>query len=466
MSKNSKLSVEIPDLELLQKFDVPGPRYTSYPTADRFNKEVQAAEFGKVLSSRGEKTPDAKLSLYVHIPFCSNICYFCGCNKEVTKDHSRSKEYIEMLGKECDIVASKLTGIRTVEQLHFGGGSPTFLDNEEIELVMKTLTDRFPLEPDAEVSIEVDPRTCSPDKVACLAKVGFNRMSIGVQDFDNRVQVAVNRVQPFEQTKATIDAARAHGFKSINMDLIYGLPFQSRETFSKTLDKVIELSPDRIALYHYAHLPEHFKAQRRINADDLPSSEEKVGIMMDAIRRLSASGYHYIGMDHFAKETDELCKAQEEGTLQRNFQGYSTKPECDMVALGVSSISKVTNCYAANPRDIPSYYDKIKSGQLATVRGYLLDEDDRLRYQVIMSIMCQFVVYKADIEKKFGIKFDDYFAYELNALKTFEKEGLVELHEDRIDVLPKGKLLVRAVAMNFDKYLREDDRVHRYSRIV
>lgn len=461
-----KISVEIPELEILQRFDVPGPRYTSYPTADRFKKDFDANEFAQVLETRGEKAPDAALSLYVHIPFCSSICYYCGCNKVVTKDHSHSKEYIEALGKECDIVSKHLTGVRTVEQLHFGGGSPTFLDNEEIELVMKTLTDRFPLEPNAEVSIEVDPRTCPPDKVECLARCGFNRMSVGVQDFEEKVQVAVNRVQPFEQTKATIEAARANGFKSINMDLIYGLPFQTRETFSRTLDKVIELSPDRIALYHYAHLPEHFKSQRRINSEDLPSTPEKVGIMMDAIKRLTEAGYHYIGMDHFAKETDELSQAQENGTLQRNFQGYSTKPECDMVALGVSSISKVRNCYAANPRDLESYYERIDEGKLGSVRGYLLDDDDQLRYKVIMGIMCQFNVVKSEIEKQFNIKFDDYFSFELNNLKHFEKEGLVKLSEDKIEVTPKGKLLVRAVAMNFDKYLREDERVRRYSRIV
>lgn len=463
MKKNSLLSVEFPDLELLQRFDVPGPRYTSYPTADRFSKDFGAKDFESVLAARPE---GRDLSIYVHIPFCSNICYFCGCNKEVTKDHSRSKEYIEVLAMECDNVAKVLGGSRKVEQLHFGGGSPTFLNNDEILEVMRVITERFPLAEGAEVSVEVDPRTTPVDKVATLAKAGFNRMSVGVQDFNERVQIAINRVQAFEQTKAVFDAARANGFHSINMDLIYGLPFQSRETFAHTLDKVIELSPDRIALYHYAHLPEHFKAQRRINAADLPPSPEKVGIMMDAITRLSKSGYHYIGMDHFAKRTDELAKAQEEGTLQRNFQGYSTKPECDMVALGVSSISKVHGCYAANPRDLPSYYEKVRSGALATVRGYLLNDDDKLRSKVIMELMCQFRVVKADIEKQFGINFNEYFDFELNNLKHFEKEGLVTLAEDAVSVTPKGKLLVRAVAMNFDRYLREDERVRRYSRIV
>ena len=461
METQGKLNVEFPDLELLQRFDVPGPRYTSYPTADRFTKEFGAEDFKKVLNARGTGDNTADLSLYVHIPFCANVCFFCGCNKEVTKDHCRSKEYLEVLSKECELVSAQIGGNKEVVQLHFGGGSPTFLNNEEIFHVMDIIRSHFTLAPDAEISIEVDPRSTPVDKVEVLAKAGFNRMSIGVQDFDNRVQIAVNRVQPFEMTKAVLDAARANGFKSINMDLIYGLPFQSRKTFEMTLDKVIELSPDRIALYHFAHLPEHFKPQRRINAEDLPSTQEKVGIMMDAIKRLSANGYHF-----FAKVTDELAKAQENGTLQRNFQGYSTKPECDMVALGVSSISKVNGCYAANPRDLESYYAAIRSGNLATNRGYLLNDDDRLRAKVIMELMCQFKVVKADIETKFGINFNEYFDFELNNLKRFEAEGLVRLEPDFIEVTPKGKLLVRAVAMNFDRYLREDERVRRYSRIV
>ena len=429
METQGKLNVEFPDLELLQRFDVPGPRYTSYPTADRFTKEFGAEDFKKVLNARGTGENTADLSLYVHIPFCANVCFFCGCNKEVTKDHCRSKEYLEVLSKECELVSAEIGGNKEVVQLHFGGGSPTFLNNEEIFQVMDIIRSHFALAPDAEISIEVDPRSTPVDKVEVLAKAGFNRMSIGVQDFDNRVQIAVNRVQPFEMTKAVLDAARANGFKSINMDLIYGLPFQSRKTFEMTLDKV----------------PEHFKPQRRINAEDLPSTPEKVGIMMDAIKRLSANGYHFIGMDHFAKVTDELAKAQENGTLQRNFQGYSTKPECDMVALGVSSISKVNGCYAANPRYLESYYAAIRSGNLATNRGYLLNDDDRLRAKVIMELMCQFKVVKADIEKKFDINFNE---------------------PDYIEVTPKGKLLVRAVAMNFDRYLREDERVRRYSRIV
>ena len=299
-----------------------------------------------------------------------------------------------------------------------------------------------------------------------LRELGLNRMSCGVQDFNPDVQKAINRIQPFEQTKATIDAARAYGFESVNMDLIYGLPKQTRATFSETIDKVLELSPDRIALYHYAHLPNHFKAQRRILPADLPDTVEKVHIMFDAITRLTQNGYRYIGMDHFAKEDDELSRAQIEGTLQRNFQGYSTMAECDMVALGVSSISKIGRAYACNPRELDDYYAAIREGRLATNRGYWLNDDDDLRRYVIMQIMCNFELKKKDVEERFGIKFDETFAYEWSKMKPYVKHGLVELHDDRLVVSPKGKIFVRAVAMQFDRYLRESDRAGGYSRIA
>lgn len=314
--------------------------------------------------------------------------------------------------------------------------------------------------------MEVDPRTCPPEKVQTLAKVGLNRMSCGVQDFNPDVQKAVNRIQPFEMTRDTMLAAREAGFHSINMDLIYGLPKQTRKSFEKTLDQVLELSPDRIALYHYAHLPHIFPPQRRILDADLPSTVEKVHIMMDAITRLTQNGYRYIGMDHFAKVTDELAIAQKEGKLQRNFQGYSTRPDCDMVALGVSAISNVHHCYACNPRDLPSYYEAIREGRLATNRGYKLSEEDQLRHAVIMTIMCQFKLEKAEIESRFGIHFDEAFAYELRKLRNYEKVGLVELTPEAIVVSPKGKIFVRAVAMQFDRYLRESDRAGGYSKIA
>ena len=455
--------VELPSLELLQKFDVPAPRYTSYPTADRFQKTFTAADYEKALKEREAEKP---LSLYVHIPFCNDICFYCGCNKQVTRDHSKSGEYLDVLGREIELVKERITGNTTVSQLHFGGGSPTFLNNDEIERVMALITEHFPLQEGGEFSMEVDARTCPAEKVQTLAKVGLNRMSCGVQDFNPDVQKAVNRIQPFEMTRETMLAAREAGFHSINMDLIYGLPKQTRKSFEKTLDQVLELSPDRIALYHYAHLPHIFPPQRRILDADLPSTVEKVYIMMDAITRLTQNGYRYIGMDHFAKVTDELAIAQKEGKLQRNFQGYSTRPDCDMVALGVSAISNVHHCYACNPRDLPSYYEAIREGRLATNRGYKLSEEDQLRHAVIMTIMCQFKLEKAEIESRFGIHFDETFAYELRKLRNYEKVGLVELTPEAIVVSPKGKIFVRAVAMQFDRYLRESDRAGGYSKIA
>ncbi len=458
--------VELPDMDLLRKFDVPAPRYTSYPTADRFNASFGVEDYERALAGRKDEKEPANLSLYVHIPFCNDVCYYCGCNKIVTRDHGKSAEYIKALGREADLVKAHLTGKQTVEQLHFGGGTPTFLNEDELSLVMETLTSRFPLEEGGEFSIEVDPRTCGPDKVKKLREIGLNRMSCGVQDFNPDVQKAVNRIQPFEMTKATIDAARECGFHSVNMDLIYGLPKQTRASFAETIDKVLEISPDRIALYHYAHLPNHFKAQRRILPADLPDTVTKVEIMFDAIRHLTANGYRYIGMDHFAKQTDELSIAQREGTLQRNFQGYSTKADCDMVALGVSGISKIGRAYACNPRELDDWYAAINSGKLATNRGYLLNDDDELRRYVIMKIMCNFELKKKDVEERFGLNFDETFAYELSKLKPYVKHELVELWPDRIVVSPKGKIFVRAVAMQFDRYLRESDRAGGYSRIA
>lgn len=458
--------VELPDMDLLRKFDVPAPRYTSYPTADRFHAQFGVEDYERALAGRKDAKDPAPLSLYVHVPFCNDVCYYCGCNKIVTRDHSKSREYIEAIGMEADLVKAHITGSQELEQLHFGGGTPTFLENDELELMMETLTKRFPLAEKGEFSIEVDPRSTPPEKVEKLRQLGLNRMSCGVQDFNPDVQKAVNRIQPFEQTKATIDAARACGFESVNTDLIYGLPKQTRETFAKTIDQVLEISPDRIALYHYAHLPNHFKAQRRILPADLPGTVEKVNIMFDAITRLTANGYRYIGMDHFAKADDELSRAQVEGTLQRNFQGYSTKAECDMVALGVSGISKIGPHYACNPRELEDWYDVVRNGRLATNRGYTLNADDEMRRYVIMTIMCNFELKKADVEARFGVNFDETFAYELGKMKPYVKHELVELYPDRLVVSPKGKIFVRAVAMHFDRYLRESDRAGGYSRIA
>ncbi|MFO0102881.1 MAG: oxygen-independent coproporphyrinogen III oxidase [Betaproteobacteria bacterium] len=456
--------VAVPDPALLHRFDVPGPRYTSYPTADRFVEAFDAQVLSNWLGKRADAT--APLSLYVHLPFCATVCYYCACNKVNTKDHGRSSEYLAALRKEADLIASRLTGSRQIEQLHFGGGTPTFLSNDELRELMALLTERFPMAPKGEYSIEVDPRSTPPDKVAVLGELGFNRISVGVQDFDPQVQKAVNRIQSFEMTQATIEAARKADFKSVNLDLIYGLPKQSRATFARTLDKVLVLSPERVALYHYAHLPERFKPQRRIDAADLPSPQEKMGIMLDAIGRLTQAGYQYIGMDHFAKGADDLARAQQQGRLHRNFQGYSTRPDCDLIGLGVSAISKIGPTYSQNVRELDEYYDRLKQDQLPTARGVLLDMDDLVRRSVIMSLMCHFEVSKEAIEQAHLVKFDEYFRRELAELKPFEDEGLVENTREWISVLPRGKLLVRAIAMGFDRYIKNDERVRKYSKIV
>jgi len=464
MLMSTRGEVAVPDPALLRRFDVPGPRYTSYPTADRFVEAFDAQVLGNWLGKRAEAT--APLSLYVHLPFCATVCYYCACNKVITKDHGRSSEYLAALRKEADLIASRLTGSRQIEQLHFGGGTPTFLSNDELRELMALLTERFPMARKGEYSIEVDPRSTPPGKVAVLGELGFNRISVGVQDFDPQVQKAVNRIQSFEMTQATIEAARKADFKSVNLDLIYGLPKQSRATFARTLDKVLVLSPERVALYHYAHLPERFKPQRRIDAADLPSPQEKMGIMLDAIGRLTQAGYQYIGMDHFAKGADDLARAQQQGRLHRNFQGYSTRPDCDLIGLGVSAISKIGPTYSQNVRELDEYYDRLKQDQLPTARGVLLDMDDLVRRSVIMSLMCHFEVSKEAIEQAHLVKFDEYFRRELAELKPFEDEGLVENTREWISVLPRGKLLVRAIAMGFDRYIKNDERVRKYSKIV
>ena len=464
MLMSTRGEVAVPDPALLHRFDVPGPRYTSYPTADRFVEAFDAQVLGNWLGKRADST--APLSLYVHLPFCATVCYYCACNKVITKDHSRGRDYLTALRKEADLIASRLTGSRQIEQLHFGGGTPTFLSNDELRELMALLTERFPMAPKGEYSIEVDPRSTPPDKVAVLGELGFNRISVGVQDFDPQVQKAVNRIQSFEMTQATIEAARKADFKSVNLDLIYGLPKQSRATFARTLDKVLVLSPERVALYHYAHLPERFKPQRRIDAADLPSPQEKMGIMLDAIGRLTQAGYQYIGMDHFAKGADDLARAQQQGRLHRNFQGYSTRPDCDLIGLGVSAISKIGPTYSQNVRELDEYYDRLKQDQLPTARGVLLDMDDLVRRSVIMSLMCHFEVSKEAIEQAHLVKFDEYFRRELAELKPFEEEGLVENTREWISVLPRGKLLVRAIAMGFDRYIKNDERVRKYSKIV
>jgi oxygen-independent coproporphyrinogen-3 oxidase len=456
------------DPELIRKYDLSGPRYTSYPTADRFTEAFTAEHFVNALLARQSAASGkaGALSLYVHVPFCDTICYYCACNKVVTRDHARAARYLRYVGREIEMVAKLVENSAPVEQVHWGGGTPTFLSGEEMTALMGMLRGAFTFAPGTETSIEVDPRKVDESTVALLADLGFNRISVGVQDFDPAVQRAVNRIQSEEQTRLVIDAARAHGFCSVNVDLIYGLPKQTRSGFATTLDKVIASSPDRIALYNYAHVPHLFKPQRSINEKELPGPTEKLATLGLAIEKLTGAGYVYIGMDHFAKPEDELAVAQRQGKLHRNFQGYSTHADCDLLAFGISAIGKVGRSYAQNVRTLDQYYARLDAGVLPTLRGATLDADDLLRREVIQRLMCDFALDFGAIEAAHGIRFGEYFGPERAALEGLATDGLVELPAGGIRVTPRGRLLVRAVAMVFDRYLREQRERARYSRVI
>lgn len=454
------------DPQLIRRFDVNGPRYTSYPTADRFVEAFDARALNDWLAKRAVGGVSRPLSLYFHIPFCNTICYYCACNKIITKDHGRSAKYLNYLAKEIEMQAAALGGTRQVTQLHLGGGTPTFLSHEEMHQLMESVRKHFNLVPNGEYSIEVDPRKVNFDTVEMLADLGFNRMSVGVQDFAEDVQIATNRVQSVEETKLVMDAARATGFKSISMDLIYGLPKQNVISFNRTLEQVLELSPDRISLYSYAHLPGLFKPQRRIVPADLPTADAKLQILQLAIRRLTEAGYVYIGMDHFAKPEDELTIAQRQGRLHRNFQGYSTQAECDLLAFGVSAIGKIGPVYAQNVKTLDEYYDALDRDELPVLRGIELTADDLLRRSIIQALMCHFELSIESIEIAHLIKFREYFADELEDLKAMEAGGLVKIDDDWISVMPAGRLLVRGIAMVFDRYLRADRERARYSKVI
>jgi oxygen-independent coproporphyrinogen-3 oxidase len=454
------------DADLIKRFDVSGPRYTSYPTADRFVEAFDADAAVAWLGKRHVGGMCLPLSLYVHIPFCNTICYYCACNKIITKDHSRSAKYLEYLDRELAMASAALQGSHEVVQLHFGGGTPTFLADDEMRALMASIRRHFTLVQDGEYSIEVDPRKVSAATVALLGQEGFNRMSVGVQDFDPDVQKAVNRIQSLEETRHVIDAARASGFKSVSVDLIYGLPKQNVISFNHTLDEVLKIAPDRIAIYNYAHLPRLFKPQRRINEHELPSPEVKLQILQSAIRRLADAGYVYIGMDHFAHPDDELAVAQRQGRLQRNFQGYSTYADCDMLAVGVSAISKIGPTYYQNHRDIEEYYDALDNDRLPVMRGIELSADDSLRRSIIQTLMCHFELSIESIEIAYLIDFKRYFAQELEDMAEMQRAGLVSIDDQWITVEPPGRLLVRVIAMVFDRYLRADRERTRYSKVI
>jgi oxygen-independent coproporphyrinogen-3 oxidase len=454
------------DPQLLRRFDVSGPRYTSYPTADRFVEAYTAETYVSWLQRRNVGGIAKPLSLYVHIPFCNTICYYCACNKVITKNRAHSAKYIKYVCKEIAMQAAALEGTHEVVQLHWGGGTPTFLSHAEMRELMDCIRSHFNLAPNGEYSIEVDPRKVDAETIAVLAELGFNRMSVGVQDFDSAVQRAVNRVQSSGETALVINAARAQHFKSVSVDLIYGLPKQNVISFNQTLDRVLELQPDRISLYSYAHLPTLVKTQRQINEDELPTGDAKLQILQLAIRRFTEAGYVYIGMDHFAKPDDELAIAQRQGRLHRNFQGYSTHADADLMAFGVSAIGKVGSSYSQNVKSLDEYYDALDMGNLPIMRGIELTADDVLRRAIIQALMCHFELSIESIAIAHLIDFNSYFGPELEALREMEQAGLVRIEPQWITVEPRGRLLVRAIAMVFDRYLRTERERARYSKVI
>ena len=454
--------------ELLQRYDVAGPRYTSYPTADRFVEAFGEADYLQALEQRrdGLAAKAYPLSLYVHIPFCESLCYYCACNKIITKHHERGAEYLRYLEREVDLNMAHLGQGQMVSQLHLGGGSPTFLSDAELAQLMAMLRRNFQFVPGGEYSVEIDPRTVTRERLAALADQGFNRLSFGVQDFEPAVQKAVHRIQPAEQVFDLVAASRELGFESVNVDLIYGLPMQTPETFERTLAQVSKLRPDRIALYAYAHLPERFKPQRRIHAQDLPPAASKLVMLSSAMRVLMDAGYVYVGMDHFALPTDALAVAKRQGRLHRNFQGYSTQPDCDLIALGVSSIGRVGPTFSQNVKTLDEYYDLLNQGRLPVVRGMALSRDDLVRRTVIMALMCQGSVLFESVELSHLVDFKQYFASELQALEAMQEQGLLTLDASGIHVTELGWFFVRGVAMVFDKYLQADKNRARFSKII
>ena len=461
------------DLELIRRLDRNGPRYTSYPTADRFTESFGPERYKSWVTRQHiggsggfDTAAQHALSIYVHLPFCSTVCFYCACNKVITANKARGVEYLHHLKKEIELQCESFHFRPRVEQMHWGGGTPTFFDQAQLSELNDLLRRRFDFAPDGEYAIEIDPRTVDEDSIQGLHVMGFNRISLGVQDFDPDVQRAVNRVQSEGQTLGIIAAARQAGFHSVNIDLIYGLPLQNLTTFDRTLASVVAVRPDRVAVYNYAHMPTRFKSQRRIKDNELPAPEVKLKLLALAARRLTEAGYVYIGMDHFALPGDALAQAQREGRLHRNFQGYSTHADCDLLALGVSAIGAMGPTYSQNARELPDYYQRIERGVLPIVRGIELSTDDLLRRVVIQQLMCQFELNTEAIEAEFFIDFGEYFSDELADLRDLARDGLIDLTDKRIKVTAKGRLLIRNVCMVFDRYLRDAQETVRYSRVI
>ena len=452
--------------ELIERYNLAGPRYTSYPTAPQFHDGFGAEAFTEALKT--SNASQAPLSLYFHIPFCAKVCFYCGCNKIATGDTRRCEPYLQRLYKEMDLVAEQLDPQRPVNQLHWGGGTPTFLSHQQMRELMAATRKRFALVGDdqGDFSIEIDPRELEEDTLPLLRELGFNRMSFGLQDLNPQVQEAVNRVQPRTMTEEALIQARELGFRSLNLDLIYGLPHQTPDSFAATLEEVIEMNPDRLSVFNYAHLPERFKPQRRIRAEDLPSPEHKLIILEQTIRRLVEAGYVYIGMDHFAKPDDSLAIAQREGRMHRNFQGYTTHSNCDLVAMGASSISQVGPTYAQNHHSTEGYEEALGAGHFATLRGLQLSQDDLIRRAAINQLICHFELDGEAFGKEHSIDFANYFAKELEHLKQHQKDGLVVIQDQHLAVTPAGRLLVRSICMVFDAYLDQTSLGKAFSRII
>lgn len=453
--------------ELLQRYDTTGPRYTSYPTAVQFSEKYDTEDYTRWVDNSNNDPIPSPLSLYFHIPFCDSICYYCGCSKVITRDQNKAEDYTELLIREIQLQGVLFAKDRLVTQMHWGGGTPTFLDDKSIEKILAQARVSFNFtEDEGEYNIEVDPRTVDPSRIARLNDMGFNRISFGVQDFNHEVQLAVHREQNTEQIIENINAAREHGFKSINLDLMYGLPHQNTESFTETLDITINANPDRIAVYNYAHLPEMFKPQRRINEADLPAAEQKLDILNLTINKLQDAGYVYIGMDHFAKANDDLVIAQNTGTLHRNFQGYSTHADCDTIAMGITAISNIGDNYSQNVRSIEDYAAQLKQNEIPIYRGLELEADDVLRKEIINQLLCHFVLDIKILEEKWRFSFTDYFKSTIPNLHAMEKDGLLKLSENKLEITSSGRLLARNICMNFDRYLQERQNEQRFSRTI
>ncbi len=453
--------------DLIKRYDKAGPRYTSYPTANLFNDSFSSEDYRSAAERSNQETVPKPLSLYFHIPFCDTVCFYCACNKIVTKRRDRATPYLKHLYREIEMQGDLYENSRPVDQLHWGGGTPTFLSQEQMRSLMDKTGQHFSLIGDdtGEYSIEIDPREITPDGVHFLRDIGFNRISLGIQDFDQKVQKAVNRIQSEEITFAAINAARVARFKSVSVDLIYGLPFQTVDSFISTLDKIMEVSPDRLSVFNYAHLPTLFMPQRRINEEDLPSAAEKLEILQAVIAHLTDQGYVYVGMDHFARPDDELVIAQDNGKLHRNFQGYSTHADCDMVAMGVTAISQVNDIYCQNVRDEDTYYRMIDADRLPLMRGMKLTSDDLLRRDLITQLICNFKLDIKQFTEKYKIDFAQYFKGELAQLKIMQDDGLLQFDQNSITILPPGRLLIRNICMSFDAYLK-DKQQNRFSKVI